>query len=71
MREINADILTETIARLAIEANCLLPGDVKRRIEGAREEEPWPTACGILNKIIENYGIAELTPRSSPIKFSY
>lgn len=59
MREINADILTDTIAKLAVEANCLLPGDVKRRIEGARANEPWPTACGILDKIIENYGIAE------------
>ena len=59
MREINAEAITEAIAKLAVEANCLLPGDVKRRIEEAREHEPWPTACGILDKIIENYGIAE------------
>ena len=59
MREISSDIITENIAKLAIEANCLLPGDVKARIEEARANEPWPTACGILDKIIENYGIAE------------
>ena len=59
MREINAEIITETVARLAKEANCLLPADVRSSIERAREAEPWPTACGILDKIIENYGIAE------------
>ena len=59
MREIQAGILTETVARLAIEANCVLPCDIKKRIEEARKGEPWPTAQGILDKIIENYGIAE------------
>ncbi len=59
MREIQANLLTETVARLAIEANCVLPCDVKTRIEQARENEPWETAQGILDKIIENYGIAE------------
>ena len=59
MREIQANLLTETIARLAVEANCALQCDVKRRIEDARKNEPWETAQGILDKIIENYGIAE------------
>lgn len=58
MREFDVKLLTEKIAKLCIEANCYLPGDVKNRIEAARAEEPWPTACGILDKIIENYGIA-------------
>ena len=59
MREIQACVLTDTIARLAIEANCVLPCDVKARIEQARKDEPWETAQGILDKIIENYGIAQ------------
>ncbi|MBQ2201769.1 MAG: fumarate hydratase [Clostridia bacterium] len=59
MRTIQAELLTKTVARLCIEANCVLPCDVKARIEQARENEPWPTAQGILDKIIENYGIAE------------
>jgi fumarate hydratase subunit alpha len=59
MREFQAGLLTDTIARLCIEANCVLPCDVKHRIEDARKNEPWPTAQGILDKIIENYGIAE------------
>ncbi len=59
MREIQAKQITEAVARLAIEANCVLPCDIKSRIEDARANEPWPTAQGILDKIIENYGIAE------------
>ena len=59
LRELNADIIRDNVARLAIEANCVLPCDVKKRIEEARANEPWPTAEGILDKIIENYGIAE------------
>ena len=59
MREIRAELIRDRIAELAIEANCKLPGDVKARIEEARANEPLPTACGILDKIIENYGIAE------------
>ena len=59
MREISADLIRDKIAELAIEANCKLPCDVKRRIEEARAAEPWPTAQGILDKIIENYGIAD------------
>ena len=59
MKEINANLITETIAKLCIEANCVLPCDIKARIEKARKDEPWGTAQGILDKIIENYGIAE------------
>ncbi len=59
MKEINANLITETVAKLCIEANCVLPCDIKARIEKARKDEPWGTAQGILDKIIENYGIAE------------
>ena len=59
LRELNADVIRDNVARLAIEANCVLPCDVKKRIEEARANEPWPTAEGILDNIIENYGIAE------------
>ena len=59
MREFQAGVLTEAIRDLAIEANCVLPADMQARIEQARRDEPFPTAQGILDKIIENYGIAE------------
>ena len=33
MREINVAAITDVVARLCIEANCHLPGDVKDSIE--------------------------------------
>ena len=59
MREISTNRITETIKRLCIEANCKLPIDMKTCIEKSREAETFPTAQGILDKIIENYNIAE------------
>ncbi len=59
MREIQASVLTDAIRDLCIEANCVLPKDMQARIGQARKDEPFPTAQGILDKIIENYGIAE------------
>ena len=59
MREFQARVLTDAIRDLAIEANCVLPADMQARIEQARRDEPFETAQGILDKIIENYGIAK------------
>ncbi|MBE5785272.1 MAG: fumarate hydratase [Clostridiales bacterium] len=65
MREISASAITEVVKRLCIEANCHLPQDVKNRIEDARKNEEWPGACEILDRIIENYTIAD--DRNVPI----
>ena len=59
MREIAASVVTDVVKRLCIEANCYLPRDVKNCIEKSRAEEPWPQAQEILDRIIENYGIAD------------
>lgn len=59
MRTIHASLLTDTIASLCVEANCRLPEDMRRSIENARNEEKWDTARGTLDKIIENYNIAD------------
>jgi len=59
MREISAKKITETVARLCVEANCHLPGDMKRRIEESLDGERWPQAKEILERIIENYNIAD------------
>lgn len=61
MREINASKITETVRRLSMEANYHLPADVKQRIEDCRKAEPWAPAQEILDRIIENYGIADET----------
>lgn len=59
MREISSDMIRDAVAQLCIEANCILPSDMRKRIEDARQKEPWDTAKGILDKIIENYNIAD------------
>ena len=59
MREIDALIITDTVKRLCIEANCHLGEDIKNCIANAHKNEPWPGAKEILGHIIENYEIAE------------
>ena len=59
MREIQAQTITETVKRLCIEANCHLPGDMKQCISNAHDLEQWPQAKEILERIIENYQIAD------------
>ena len=59
MRELAAARITEVVKRLCIEANCHLPGDVKTCIEGCRAAESWAPAQEILDRIIENYQIAD------------
>ena len=59
MREIQAQTITQTIKKLCIEANCHLPGDIKNRIEDFHANEPWGQAKEILERIIENYQIAD------------
>ena len=59
MREIDAKRITEVVKNLCIEANCSLSRDMKDCISGFHTDEPWPQAKDILEKIIENYQIAE------------
>ncbi len=63
MREICASKITEVVRRLCIEANCYLPQDIKDRIIACRKEESWGTAQEILDRIIENYEIADTVPQ--------
>lgn len=59
MREIQASEITEAIERLCIEANQVLPEDVKQAIGKCRACEDGEIAGQILDNIIENYKIAE------------
>jgi len=63
MREIKSAQITEVIRRLCIEANCYLPQDIKDCITQSRACEPWGTAQEILDRIIENYEIADSVPQ--------
>ena len=59
MRELNVQLITDTVAKLCIDANCYLPADIRRRLENMAQAETWPVACGILDQIRENYLLAE------------
>ena len=58
MREIQASVITETIARLAIEATHFLPEDVEGAIKAARQTERSPLGVQIIDEILENAEIA-------------
>ncbi len=59
MRKISADRITETVKRLCIDANCHLSCDLKQCINECYKEETWQPAQEILERIIENYQIAD------------
>ena len=58
MREISADQITETVARLAVEATHFLPEDVEGAIRSAKQTERSPLAIQIIDEILENAEIA-------------
>ena len=64
MRELDAARITEVVARLCVEANRHLPQDVKNCIACAREKEQWAPAQEILDRIKENYEIADRDERA-------
>ena len=58
MRELDAKIITEAVARLCIEANTYLPEDMQKCICNFRQAESWPQAREIMDRIVENYETA-------------
>ena len=59
MRNIDAKLIEDTVARLCIEANLRLPDDIVSAIECAEIEEPWDGAKRILSLLGDNVRIAE------------
>jgi len=58
MREIAAEDITKTVARLCKEANFFLGEDVLSALKKARKDEESPVAINVLDQIIENADIA-------------
>lgn len=58
MRTISAHLVSETVARLAVQACCVLPDDVYDAFAAARESEKSPVGRGILEHLRENADIA-------------
>lgn len=59
MREIAVERIIDSVKRLCIEANCHLSEDMKACISACRNSEPWPQAAEVLDRIVENYRIAD------------
>ena len=58
MKNIDAKVIEDTVARLCIEANLRLPPDVINAIESAKKAEPWDGAKRILSLLGDNVRIA-------------
>lgn len=58
MKNIDAKVIEDTVARLCIEANLRLPLDVINAIESAEKAEPWDGAKRILSLLGDNVRIA-------------
>ena len=58
MRTISAAAVTETVARLCIQANTQLPPDVAAALDRARSREPWPLARETLDLLWDNLKVA-------------
>ncbi len=64
MREIRASHITDTVARLCVEAKPpAAAGWARSRICAAYADEPWPIAKEVLGRILENADIAAERPQ--------
>lgn len=59
VREIEAKALSDAVRALCIQANTVLPQDLCRAIEEAREAEPSPVGQAILGDLVENCRFAK------------
>ncbi len=59
MRTITAAAITDTVARLCIQANTRLPDDIVAALDRRRKEEPWPLAKETLGLLWDNMELAE------------
>jgi len=59
MRDIHVSEITETLARLCVEANYYLPEDVLDALKKARRDEEAPGARKVLDMILQNSEVAQ------------
>ena len=58
MRTITAAAITDTVARLCVQANTRLPDDIVAALDRRRKEEPWPLAKETLDLLWDNMELA-------------
>ena len=59
MRTVTASAITDTVARLCIQANLKLPDDVSAALARSRRTEPWPLAKTTLDLLWDNMELAD------------
>ena len=59
MRIISAQTVTETVARLCVQANIHLPEDIVAALDRQRQAEPWPLAKNTLELLWDNMELAK------------
>ena len=59
IREIEAKALSAAVRTLCIEANTILPQDLRTAICKAGQDEPSPVGRAILGDLVENYEFAQ------------
>lgn len=59
IREIEARTVSDAVRALCIQANTVLPQDLRQAIRAARESEPSPVGRAILEDLRENYEFAQ------------
>ncbi len=59
MRVLDAAEIAGAVARLCVRANTALPKDVQARIRDMAAAEDWPPAQEILQRVIDNFELAE------------
>ena len=61
IRDIDASLITETVARLCVEANRNLPADVCSALHQSAKDEPFAPARELLDLLVRNEAIARQT----------
>ena len=59
MRTVTASAITDTVARLCLQANLKLPEDVSAALARSRRTEPWPLAKTTLELLWDNMELAD------------
>ena len=59
MRTIRAKEIADAVSNMVIRENYVLPSDVRRCLSACREKEDWTPAIYTLDRLTENYEIAE------------
>ncbi len=59
MRIINSEIITDTVAKMCINANCYINDDIRKALENAFEKEASAVSKRVLSDLLKNASIAE------------